>query len=286
MSTTVEKVVGARRSRLARIDQAIEKDEAALEAARRKLVELAAAEDEAVRESKRKEPSESPYKLRSPAQMIREEAEKLERSLDGIERGLAALKAERVAADAEQAARELAERTEEARNLTAKEREARLAAAKAFVALAERWNALADVLSQRSVVRTEVARDQLLHRVGLFDRAVIASWEEVADYLVSPVPTTLVGFIDETIEAALGERTDVEAEHEAVREINRRRRALAARNPGGGDDLPMIPLPVIAEDPLHELVPDLRGEVREAAVNGVEVRRSTMPEPTPWPGAA
>jgi hypothetical protein len=286
MSTTVEKVVGARRSRLARIDQAIEKDEAALEAAQRKLVELAAAEDEAVRESKRKEPSESPYKLRSPAHLLRDEREKLDRTLSGLEKGLAALRAERVSADAEQAGRELAERTTEARNLRQKEREARMAAAKAFVALAERWNALADVLSQRSVVRTEVAREQLLHRVGLFDREAITNWEQVADYLVSPVPTTLVRFIDETIEAALGERTDVEAEHEAVREINRRRRALAARNPGGGDDLPMIPEPVIPVDPLHELVPDLRGEVREAAVSGVEVRRSTMPEPTPWPGAA
>jgi hypothetical protein len=35
-------------------------------------------------------------------------------------------------------------------------------------------------------------------------------------------------------------------------------------NPGGDTDLPLLPHPVIEPDPLHELVPDLRGQVATA----------------------
>src|SRR4051812_5555973 len=114
MATTVEKVTDARRSRLAIVDGAIEQDEHALADARQKFVELAAAEDHAVFEAKKKNPTASPYGLRSPAQLIRDEREKLERTIEGLEKGLIALQSERAPAAAEQAARELAELTDDA----------------------------------------------------------------------------------------------------------------------------------------------------------------------------
>jgi hypothetical protein len=279
MSATIEKVVGARRSRLATIDAAIEQDEQALEAARRKFVELAEAEDAAVFESKRKNPTASPYALREPAQLIRDEREKLERTILALEKGLVALQSERVAAAGEQAGRELGERTDEARSLTRREREKRMAAAKAFAALVDHWNDLAEILTARSALLAQVAGERLVEGVGIFDHETIAAWEAVAGYIVEPVPTSFRVFIDELLEAALGERTDVEAEHAAVDEINARRRAMAATNPGGVDDLPLMPKPVIPVEPLHELVPDLRGEVRKADVTGVATRRLATPEP-------
>jgi hypothetical protein len=39
---------------------------------------------------------------------------------------------------------------------------------------------------------------------------------------------------------------------------------------------------VIREEPLHELVPDLRDEVAQAEVSGVETRRSGQPDPAGW----
>jgi len=40
----------------------------------------------------------------------------------------------------------------------------------------------------------------------------------------------------------------------------------------------MIPKPAIRENPLHELVPELRASVRTAEVSGVEIRRHAGPE--------
>ena len=93
-------------------------------------------------------------------------------------------------------------------------------------------------------------------------------------------------FVAELLEAALAERTDVEAEYAAVDEINARRRAMAARNPGGADDLPPVRYPTIVEDPLHELVPDLRGELLDARVSGVPTRRVRQADDQPWPARA
>lgn len=285
MAATIEKVVGARRSRLAKIDEGIAADEAKVEEARRKLVELAAEEDAAVAAAKRKDPLANPYKLREPAQELRAEREKLERSLDGLEKGLAVLKSDRVAAAGEQAARELGERTAEGRDLVQKEKEARLAAARTFAELVERWGVLADVLTRKSALVAQVGGEQLVERVGIFDREAIAAWEAVSDYVVTPVPTTLAAFVDELLEASTGERTDVEAEHAAIDELNARREH-GSRFPGTADDLPLIFKPAIQANPLHELVPDLRGEVARAEVSGVEVRRSAPAEEAPWPERA
>src|SRR5919197_4264022 len=129
---TVEKIAGARRSRLQRIDDGIAADEQKLQAARAKFVELAETEADAVREAKRKDPVGSPYTLNSAAQLARSEAAKLDTTISGLERGLKALREQRVEAVGEQATRELRERTDEARDLLQKERDARLAAGKAF----------------------------------------------------------------------------------------------------------------------------------------------------------
>ena len=87
------------------------------------------------------------------------------------------------------------------------------------------------------------------------------------------------------LEATTGDRTDVEAEFAAVDELNARRRAIAATNPGGDTDLLLLAYPVIPENPLHELTPDLRGKVKKAEVSNVETRRPRSPEP-PWPNEA
>lgn len=128
--------------------------------------------------------------------------------------------------------------------------------------------------------------EQLVERVGIFDREAIAAWEAVSDYVVTPVPMTLAAFVDELLEASTGERTDVEAEHAAIDELNARRREHGSRFPGTADDLPLIFKPAIQANPLHELVPDLRGEVARAEVSGVEVRRSAPAEEAPWPERA
>lgn len=285
MSATVEKIAGARRSRLARIDDAIEKDEQTLEAARRKSVELAEAEDAAVFEAKRKDPGASPYKLGSPAQTARSEREKLATTIVGLEKGLVALKSDRAAAAGEQAARDLADCTVEARGLTQQEGEKRTAAGKAFSSFVDSWNDLAEVLNARSDLLGRVAGEGLVDAVGVFDRKTISAWEASAGYIVEPVPVSLRSFIEEMLEATTGDRTDVEAEFAAVDELNARRRAIAATNPGGDTDLLLLAYPVIPENPLHELTPDLRGKVKKAEVSNVETRRPRSPEP-PWPNEA
>jgi hypothetical protein len=271
-------VIGARRSRLAIVDAALASDEEALKAARRKLVELAAAEDEAVRESKRKDPTASPYALRSRAQLLRDEREKLSRSLDGMERGLEALKSERVEAAAEQAARELRERADEARDLQAKEREARIAAAKAFATFVERWNALAEVLSRKSELVATVDRKQLVAQVGIFDRDAVKTWGRVAGFLVEPVPVDLEGFLAEALATTTGERPDEIEDAVGLAELNdfRRRNAL--------------PLETRSASPsakeLADCWPDLRdGKIATAQVEGAPIRRVRSSEP-PWPSEA
>jgi hypothetical protein len=265
MSATAEKVKpAAKRSRLEIVDDALAKDEAELGAARARFVELAAAEDDAVRESKRANPTASPYTLRSPAQLIRDEREKLERTISGLEKGLLALQAERAAASSEQAAQELSERTKQAKEQGARERELRREAAAAFAGLVERWNALAECLSERSALAGEVAQAELLKRVGLFDRPAAAAWEEASRLTVEPVPTSFAAFLEEAIEATTGARPN--EGDEGLAELNRHRATLG----------------LVAEQhhvspsarELASAWPDLRGEISSATVSGVPVRRS------------
>jgi hypothetical protein len=272
MSATLEKAKPARRSRLEIVDEALAKDEAALEAARAKFVELAAAEDAAVAEAKHADPAASPYTLRSPAQLIRDEREKLDRTIAGLERGIVALKSERVAASAEQAARELSERTKEARRLADRERELRREAGEVFAALVERWNLLADCLGERSALVSSVALEQLIERVGIFDREARERWQEAAAFVVEPVPTTLAALLDEAFTATMGADRDPD---EGLDELNQHR----ARHG--------LPAEVRHVSPstreLAAAYPDLRGEVRTAEVSGVAIRRSAGPG---WPDQA
>jgi DNA repair exonuclease SbcCD ATPase subunit len=265
-----------RRARLEIVTDALERDEQALAAARTRFVELAAAEDQAVREAKRANPEANAYALRSPAQQIREERAKLEKTLDGLERGIAALQSERVAAAAEQAARELAERTKEAKRLADRERELRREAAESFAALVTRWNALAEVLTERSSLVSEVALAELVQQVGIFDRQTVERWQEASGFTVEPVPVDLRSFIDEALEAALGERPD-DDDGGALAAMNRQRAAV-----GLVAELRHVS-PSARE--LAEAYPDLRGEVRTAEVSGANIRRHAEPE-TGWPGGA
>ena len=273
MTSTLTKAKEAvtRRSRLEVVDEAIAADEAKLDAARRQFVELVEVEDEAVRQAKAKDALASPYKLGSPAQTARTDRDKLERSIEGLEKGLAALGAERVTAAREAASRQLVDRTEQARDLRASERSVRLAAGEVLAELAAQWEKLAPVLEQRSELLAQVRSAQLVDQVGA-DSEEAARWEAAAGYIVTPVPTTFAAFVDELLEAALAERTDVAAEYAEIDAQNERRRAIAATNPGGDTDLPPIPYPVIPENPLDELVPLLHPATAQVA--GVETRRS------------
>lgn len=96
--------------------------------------------------------------------------------------------------------------------------------------------------------------------------------------MIEPVPVDLRSFLDELLESSTGERVDVKAEYAVIDDMNARRRAIAKTDPGGMTDLPPIPRPVIEPDKLHELVLDLRGEIRTATVSGAPVRRAPAPE--------
>jgi hypothetical protein len=274
MSPTLEKAKPARRSRLEIVDEALAADETALQAARAKFVELAAAEDAAVQEAKHADPGASPYGLRSPAQLIRDEREKLERSISGLERGITALKSERAAAASEQASRELGEHVKHARRLAGRERELRQAAGEAFSELVTRWNALADVLSERSALAVEVARADLVKRV---DRAAAEAWEEAAAFVVQPVPIDFRAFFNEALAATTGERPDDDDGGSLV-SLNKTRAELGL--------VPEQRHVSAAARELSDCYPDLRGEVRSAEVNGAPIRRSAGPESGGWGEAA
>jgi hypothetical protein len=278
MSPTLEKVKPARRSRLERIDAALVDDEAKLAAAKAKIAELQAAEDDAVVEAKRRDPSANPFALREPAQVARSEREKLERSLDGIAKGLAALKAERVIAAREEAARQLVDHIDEGRDLLAREREQRLAAGKLLTELAETWEVLRPILERRSELHRQVAADKLLDRLAGTEAE--HRWTQVGHFAIEPVPATFGAFVEELLEDALGDRRDLEAEREDIAAMNVRRKAF---------DQPLLPpdpTPLSRrEEEVAGLVPDLRDVVGRAEVSGVAVRRTHASE-VPWPDRA
>lgn len=194
MSATAEKPKpAARRSRLELADAGIAKDEQALEAARAKFVELAAAEDQAVSETKKADPTANAYALRAPAQLIRDEREKLERTIVGLEKGLLALRAQRDGAAAEAASAKLEERTRAARKLRERELELRRQAAQQFASLVECWNLLAGCLSEQSALSAGGA--DLVKAVGLFDRPAAAAWEKASGFAVEPVPVDLAAWL-------------------------------------------------------------------------------------------
>jgi hypothetical protein len=149
--------------------------------------------------------------------------------------------------------------------------ELRREAGEAFASLVERWKALAACLSDRSALADGAS--ELLEAVSPFRREARERREAATVFAVVPVPTSFATFLDELLEAALGERTDIEAEHRIVDDMNARRRDIAKRDPGGTTDLPPIAKPVIQPRTLDELVPDLRGTVRTASITGTPIRR-------------
>jgi hypothetical protein len=152
-----------------------------------------------------------------------------------------------------------------------------------FVQLGNDWNELAETLTARSKLALGVAF--LLQQV---EPEVRERWEAETGFAVQPVPTTFPAFIDELLEAATGDRPDVEAKRAHVEAENARRRTLAKTDPGGGDDLPLLPPPTIAEKPVHKLVPDLRGRLVTADVIGAPIRQhgSRTPEVGRFGGTA
>jgi hypothetical protein len=284
MSATIEKAKGAiRRSRLPLLDDALESRRQKLAAAEAEIADLQSGQQAVIAEALQADLNRSAFQRGGPAAERERKAAELEKSAGHLRAEIVALEDQRVSVASEEAARKLEGHTKTARGLLAEERAARIAAGEAFARLAETWNALAAVLERRDALRSQVAGEKL---ADVADPDTASRWETVAGFVVEPVPTTFVVFVDELLDAAFAERVEVEGEYAAIDEINRRRREMAARNPGGGDDLPPVPKPIIREEPLQALVPDLRGEVREAEIGGVEVRRGRRVEPEPWPGAA
>jgi hypothetical protein len=144
---------------------------------------------------------------------------------------------------------------------------------------------LAGCLSERSALASRVEASGLVSRIGIFDRTAAQSWAEASAYAITPVPTTLAAFVDELLEASLGDRTDIAAEHAAVDEINARRLEIAKRDPGGTLDFPLLAKPIIQPNALDELVPDLRDVAATATVTGAPTRRRQGAE-SGWPGEA
>jgi hypothetical protein len=285
MSATAEKPKQARRSPVERLQDELAKRRAKIEAAKIEIADLAGKADQAAAESLKADPSNPAFALRTPAYELNRKRSELEKSIGHLEKEVLLLEGQLGAAQAEEAAAELAEFVMQAKRLAERERELRREAGEAFAGLAEVWGRLAEVLSSRSALAARVEQSGLVRRIGIFDREAEQCWQEASTYAITPVPTTLATFVDELLEASLAERTDVAAEYRAVDEINARRRAIAAKDPGGASDLPPIAKPIIQPNALDELVPDLRETVATATVTGAPIRRRERPE-TGWPGEA
>jgi hypothetical protein len=262
-----------RRSRVEILEAAIEERRQKLAGSLREIADLAGREDQAAAESLRADPSKSAFAVRTPASELRRKRAELEKSVSNLEKELTLLGGELGAASAEAAAAVLAERTKAAKRLAERERELRREAGEAFAALVERWNLLADCLGERSALVSSVALEQLIERVGIFDREARERWQEAAAFVVEPVPATLGAFIDEAFTVTMGADRDPD---EGLDELNKYR----ARHG--------LPAQVHHVSPstreLAEAYPDLRGTVRSAEVSGVEIRRPAGPEH--WPGEA
>jgi hypothetical protein len=120
-----------------------------------------------------------------------------------------------------------------------------------------------------------VGAEQLAEKIGIFDRAVVERWEQVARFLVEPVPTTFAGLLEEAREATTGTRPDDDAE--GLAELNRYRatHSLAAE----------VRHVSPSERELVDCWPDLRGEIATAEVSGASIRRAQVEE-VPWPDRA
>jgi hypothetical protein len=123
----------------------------------------------------------------------------------------------------------------------------------------------------------EVVRDQLIERVGIFDREARQRWDEAAAFTVEPVPVDLRSFIDEALASTTGERPD-DDDQGSLAVLNRQRTALGL--------VPEQRHVSAAARELADCYPDLRGEVRRAEVSGAPIRRSAGPESGGWGEAA
>jgi hypothetical protein len=274
MSATIEKPRAGKRSRVAALEAAIEDRRQKVAAALREIADLAGREDQAAAESLRADPARSAFAVRSPASELRRKRAELEKSVANFEKELTLLGGELGAASAEEAAQELMERAKRAKQLAERERTLRREAGEAFAALVERWNALADLLTERSALAVEVAGEQLIERVGIFDSEARERWQEAAAFVVEPVPATLAAFIDEAFTATMGADRDPD---EGLDELNRHR----ARQSLPAEVRHVSP----SKRELSAAYPDLRGEVRRAEVTAAPVRRFGGPD-VRWPDQA
>jgi hypothetical protein len=250
-----------RRSTVERLKEAIEKRRAKLAEARAEILALEERETETARASLKSDPLKSAFTLRSPAQEAQRKRAELGKTVANLETEIVLLEAELAEADAALAERRLGEAILQARKLGEEEKETVRQAGALISSMLKPWNARVQELETRRALAERVRTDGLVQAVAGSRPDLAAKWEE-ASVPTPPEAVTFAAFLNALVEAALADRPDVEAEREAVDALNARRRAFAKRDPGGFDDLPLVPVPTIRTDPLQELVPDLRADVQ------------------------
>jgi hypothetical protein len=261
VSATAEKRKTNPAKRVEIFQHQLDRRRAKLEAVTTEIEELEAGQHD-VTETLRVDPTKSAFERGKPASERERKRVELERSAAHLRQEIAAPEAEAAAAGAELAERRLGEAVLRARKLLEEERDVVGRAGSLLASLIKPWNARVALLNDRRALAESVRVESLVQAVAASRPELVSAWEEAAASTLASEALSFAAFVNVLLEAALADRPDVEAEHAAVDELNARRRELARRNLGGSDDLPQIPKPVIRVDPLYELVPDLRADVK------------------------
>jgi hypothetical protein len=262
------------------LQRELERRRAKLAAVEAEIAELEQGQQEAVVEALREDPTRSAFQRGSaPFERERKRGE-LERSLAHLRAEIVGLEGEAAAAGLELAERQLGEAILQAKKVREEERDVIGQAGGLLLGLVKHWNRRAGLLNDRRAIAERVRVDSLVQTLGASRPDLVAAWEEAASSTLAPSALSFADFVNALVAAALAERPDVEAERAAVDELNRRRREQARRDPGGGDDLPLVPHPVIQLDPLFELVPHVSAEVAtyDATIRGEPLPRSSEPQ--------
>jgi hypothetical protein len=262
------------------LQRELERRREKLAAVEAEITELERGQQEAVAETLREDPTRSAFERgKAPSERERKSAE-LEKAAGHLRAEILALEGEAAAAAAELAERRLGEAILQTKKVVDEERDVIGQVGDLLLGLAKHWNRRAGLLNDRRAIAERVRADGLVQTLGATRPDLVEAWEEEAASTLAPAALSFSDFVATLISAALAERPDLEAERATVDELNRRRREHARRDPGGNDDLPPIPRPVIRVEPLFELVPDLRDEVAkfDSTIAGEPLPRSSEPQ--------
>jgi hypothetical protein len=275
MSATTEKRRNpAKRAEV--LQRELDRRQEKLGAALAEIEKLKAEQPAIVAETLRGDPGKSAYERGKPAYERERRQNELETTASHLREEITALQADLAAVSVELAERRLAEALLRMRKLADEERDVVGKGGDLLRALVKHWNVRAGLLDDRRAIAERVRAHVLVRTLGASRPDLVEAWEQAAASTLAPQALSFGDFVSALVAAALAERPDVDAERAAVDELNRRRREHARLDPGGGDDLPPIPRPMIQLDPLFGLVPDLRDEVAkfDPTVAGEPLARS------------